>query len=135
MSFLTIRARELSLSRTTIYKYLEVSTPGRVEATPRRQPVLDAVSPRIDTLVAEWHSQTTAKQRLTAARIHRQLLSEATVLVVKGSGLFFSRVAKSAGVSSSQAARAMILDHGESADAGFVADGASPVPAVALARP
>src|SRR4029453_17621138 len=57
-------------------KYLEVSTPGRVEATPRRHPVLDAVSPRIDTLVAEWHSRTTAKQRLTAAGIHRQLLSE-----------------------------------------------------------
>jgi DNA-binding transcriptional LysR family regulator len=46
-----------------------------------------------------------------------------------------TRVAKSAGVSSSQASRDMILDHGESADAGFVADGESPVPAVALARP
>jgi predicted transcriptional regulator len=69
-------ARELGLSRTTVYKYLEASTPSRVEATPRRHPVLDAVSPRIDTLVAEWHSRTTAKQRLTAARIHRQLLSE-----------------------------------------------------------
>jgi transposase len=69
-------ARELGLSRTTVYKYLEGSTPGRVEATPRRHPVLAAVSPRIDTLVAEWHSRTTAKQRLTAARIHRQLLSE-----------------------------------------------------------
>ena len=69
-------ARELGLSRTTVYQYLEVSTPGRVEATPRRHHVLDAVSPRIDTLVAEWHSRTTAKQRLTGARIHRQLLSE-----------------------------------------------------------
>ena len=48
---------------------------------------------------------------------------------------FFSRVAKSAGVSASQASRDRILDHGESADAGFVADGESPVPAVALARP
>jgi hypothetical protein len=38
--------------------------------------VLDAVSSRIDTLLAEWHSRTTAKQRLTAARIHRQLLTE-----------------------------------------------------------
>ena len=35
-------AQDLGLSRTTVYKYLEVSTPGRVEATPRRHPVLDA---------------------------------------------------------------------------------------------
>ena len=69
-------ARELGLSRTTIYKYLEGSTPGRVEATPRRHPVLDAVSPRIDTLAAEWQLRTTAKQRLTAARMHRQLRTE-----------------------------------------------------------
>jgi transposase len=38
--------------------------------------VLDAVSPRIDTLAAEWQLRTTAKQRLTAARIHRQLRTE-----------------------------------------------------------
>ncbi|HEY7490123.1 MAG TPA: IS21 family transposase [Candidatus Tectomicrobia bacterium] len=69
-------ARDLGLSRTTVYKYLEVPTPGRVERTPRRHPVLDAVSSRIDTLLAEWHSRTTAKQRLTAARIHRQLRTE-----------------------------------------------------------
>jgi hypothetical protein len=49
--------------------------------------------------------------------------------------LFFSRVAKSAGVSASPASRDMIRDHGESADAGFVADGESPVPAAALAKP
>jgi transposase len=66
-------AQELGLSRTTVYTYLAVSTPGRVEATPRRHPVLDAVSARIDTLVAEWQVRTTAKQRLTASRIHRQL--------------------------------------------------------------
>lgn len=32
-------ARDLGLSRTTGYKYLEVLTPSRVEAAPRRQPV------------------------------------------------------------------------------------------------
>jgi transposase len=69
-------ARDLGLSRTTIYKYLERPTPGRVEATPRRRPVLDAVAARLDTLVAEWQVRTTAKQRLTAACIHRQLLTE-----------------------------------------------------------
>jgi transposase len=69
-------ARDLGLSRTTVYKYLEGPTPGRVETTPRRHPVLDVASSRIDTLVAEWQSRTTAKQRLTAARIHRQLRTE-----------------------------------------------------------
>jgi transposase len=69
-------ARDFGLSRTSVYKYLEVPTPGRVERTPRRRPILDAVSSRIDTLLAEWQSRTTAKQRLTAARMHRQLLTE-----------------------------------------------------------
>jgi transposase len=69
-------ARDLGLSRTTVYKYLEVPIPGRVEATSRRHPVVGAASSRIDALLAEWHSRTTTKQRLTAARIHRQLLTE-----------------------------------------------------------
>jgi transposase len=69
-------ARDLGLSRTTVYKYLEVPILGRVECTPRRHPILDAVSSHIDTLLVEWHSRTTAKQRLTAARIHRPLLTE-----------------------------------------------------------
>src|SRR3989442_1492991 len=69
-------ARDLGLSRTTVYKYLEVLTPRRVEAASRRHPVLDAVSSRIDMLLTEWHSRTTATQRLTAARIHRQLRTE-----------------------------------------------------------
>jgi transposase len=69
-------ARDLGCSRTTVYKYLAVSTPGRGETILRRHPVLDAVAARIDTLVAEWQVRTTAKQRLTAARIHRQLLTE-----------------------------------------------------------
>jgi transposase len=69
-------SRDFGLSRTTVYKYLEVPAPGRVERTPRRRPILDAVSSRIDTLLAEWQSRTTAKQRLTAARMHRQLLTE-----------------------------------------------------------
>jgi transposase len=69
-------ARDFGLSRTTVYTYLEVSTPDRVEHTPRRRPILDAVSSRINTLLAEWPSRTTAKQRLTAARMPRQLLTE-----------------------------------------------------------
>ena len=57
-------------------------------------------------------------------------VSSATVIDV----LKKTRVAKSAGVSSSQASQDTLLDHGGSADAGSVADGESPVPAAALAR-
>src|SRR5262245_760509 len=49
--------------------------------------------------------------------------------------VFFSRVAKSAGGSAPQASRDMLREHGDSAAAEFVADGASPGPAAALARP
>jgi len=49
-------AQDLGLSRTTVYKYLKESTPGRVEATLRCHPVLDTVSSRIDALLAEWQS-------------------------------------------------------------------------------
>jgi transposase len=69
-------ARDLGLSRTTVYTYLEAPTPSRGEAAPRRHPVLDGVAARIDALVAEWQWRTTAKQRLTAARIHQQLRTE-----------------------------------------------------------
>jgi predicted transcriptional regulator len=68
-------ARELGLSRTTVYKYLDMPTPSRVEAIARRHPVLDVVAARIETLVPECQSRTTAKQRLTAARLHRHLLT------------------------------------------------------------
>jgi transposase len=75
---LSIRAvaRQLGLSRTTVYKYLEVSQPQRVESKPRSQPVLTAAASRLDALLAEWSGRTTPKQRLTAARLHRQLSSE-----------------------------------------------------------
>ena len=69
-------ARQLGLSRTTVYKYLEGPEPRRVAHTPRPRPVLDATVSRIDALLAEWQSRTTAKQRLTAARVHRQLLEQ-----------------------------------------------------------
>jgi len=45
-----------------------------------------------------------------------------------------TRVAKSAGESPPPAAQDRLLGHGESADAGSVADGGSPGPAAALAR-
>jgi hypothetical protein len=45
--------RDLGLSRTTVYKYLQGPALGRVETTPRRHPVLDVASSRIDTTVTE----------------------------------------------------------------------------------
>jgi transposase len=69
-------ARDLGLSRTTVYKYLERPEPRRGAQRPRPRPVLDATASRIDALLVEWQARTTAKQRLTAARIHRQLRTE-----------------------------------------------------------
>jgi transposase len=69
-------ARDLGLSRTTVYKYLERPEPRRGAQRSRPRPVLDATASRIDALLVEWQTRTTAKQRLTAARIHRQLRTE-----------------------------------------------------------
>ena len=55
-------ARDLGLSRTTVYKYLEGPIPDRVEATSRCHPVVGAASSRIDALLAEWHSRTTTNR-------------------------------------------------------------------------
>lgn len=69
-------AREMDLSRVTVRKYLQSSQPQRVETAPRPKPARDKVAPRIDQLLEEWQTRTTAKQRLTATRLHRQLLEE-----------------------------------------------------------
>jgi hypothetical protein len=34
------------------------------------------VKPRLEELIAEWEPRTTAKQRITAMRLHRQLVCE-----------------------------------------------------------
>src|ERR1700686_2016495 len=58
-------ARQLGVSRNTVRKYLLVSAPVRVERQPRARPVLEEGRPR-----------TTAKQRVTGSRLHRQLVEE-----------------------------------------------------------
>jgi transposase len=68
-------AREMGVSRNTVTKYLRQPQPVRREG-PRRKPVLECVAPRIDELLVEWSSRTTAKQRVTGTRIHRQLREE-----------------------------------------------------------
>ena len=69
-------ARELGVSRNTVRRYLTLAEPVRVEREPRRKPVLERVQPRLDALLEEWSGRTTAKQRLTATRLHRQLREE-----------------------------------------------------------
>jgi transposase len=69
-------ARELGLSRNTVAKYLDQPEPIRSSRQARERPVWEAVQPRLEELVAEWEPRTTAKQRLTAMRLHRQLRAE-----------------------------------------------------------
>jgi len=70
-------ARELGISRNTVAKYLQTSEPVREpEAASRPRPVTDRIAPRIDEILSEWAGRVTPKQRITASRIHRQLLKE-----------------------------------------------------------
>jgi transposase len=69
-------ARQLGVSRNTVRKYLGVSAPVRVEHQPRPRPVLERVRSRIEALLEEWRPRTTAKQRVTGSRLHRQLVEE-----------------------------------------------------------
>ena len=69
-------AREQGVSRNTVRKYLDQSEPRRVESRPRRRLVTERVAPRLEELLSTWSRRTTAKQRLTGTRLHRQLLED-----------------------------------------------------------
>ena len=69
-------ATEMGVSRNTVRRYLEVAEPRRVERKARARPVLEKVQERLDELIAEWRERTTAKQRLTGTRLHRELVTE-----------------------------------------------------------
>jgi len=69
-------ARELSVSRNTVSKYLQMSEPVRKPGTRRPRPVTDKIAPRIDEILSEWAGRLTPKQRITGTRIHRQLLKD-----------------------------------------------------------
>jgi len=80
-------AREMRVSRNTVRRYLRVSEPRRVEREPRARPVLEEVAPRLEELMESWLRRTTRKQRITGARLHRQLLEdgfEVGVTTVRG---------------------------------------------------
>ena len=69
-------ARRHGVSRNTVRKYLDQSAPRRVESKPRRRWVTERMAPRLEELLSRWSRRTTAKQRLTATRLHRQLLED-----------------------------------------------------------
>jgi transposase len=70
-------AEQLGVSRNTVRKYVSEPEPQRqAERAARRRPVLEKVQGRLEELLAEWSGRTTAKQRLTARRLHQQLVDE-----------------------------------------------------------
>jgi transposase len=68
-------ARELSISRVTVKKYLTQTAPT-YDAAGRGRPVWEKVGPRIEALLAESTAWTGGKQRLTATRLHQMLQAE-----------------------------------------------------------
>ena len=69
-------AAEMGVSRNTVRRYLKVGEPRRVEREARRRPALERVQRRMDELILEWAERTTAKQRMTGTRLHRELAGE-----------------------------------------------------------
>jgi transposase len=66
----------MGVSRNTVRKYVEEPEPVFHTRVERARPVLDVVRPRIEELLEEWSQRTTEKQRITATRVHRQLVQE-----------------------------------------------------------
>ena len=70
-------AREMGLSRNTVRKYLVgEGEAARKECGPRPSPVREGAAGRIEALIEEWSSRTTKKQRITASRLHQQLVED-----------------------------------------------------------
>jgi transposase len=69
-------ARQVEVSRNTVRKYLRLAVPKRVEVKARSRPVLARVRERMEALLEQWNLRTTAKQRVTGTRLHRQLVEE-----------------------------------------------------------
>lgn len=70
-------AAEFGVSRNTVKKYVEVSEPVFQKPTAQRsRPVTEAVRPRFEELIEDWSNRQTKKQRITATRLHDQLISE-----------------------------------------------------------
>jgi transposase len=68
-------AREMGVSRNTVRRYLTVPEPVRRVSKARERPVLEGVASQLEELVEQWAPRTTAKQRITAARLHREIVA------------------------------------------------------------
>jgi transposase len=70
-------AREMGLSRNTVRKYLDAEgEPPCTASRVRASPVRDEAVKRIEAILEEWSGRTTRKQRITASRVHRQLVED-----------------------------------------------------------
>lgn len=67
-------AKETGLHRKTIRRYVRGAEPRKRQPVPRARPVHDAVESRIAKLVEQSPAWTTAKQKLTAQRVHDMLV-------------------------------------------------------------
>jgi transposase len=69
-------AHDMGIARNTVRKYLKRPAAQYGPRQSTRRPVSDAVGPRIEALLEESASWTSAKQRLTATRLHQMLVVE-----------------------------------------------------------
>lgn len=69
-------ARELSVSRNTVRRYVEGAQPSVRAPVARSSPVKSALWPRVEQMLTEAPKWTGGKQRLTSVRLHELLLAE-----------------------------------------------------------
>lgn len=69
-------ARELSVSRNTVRRYVEGAQPCVRAPVARSSPVKGALWPRVEQILTDAPKWTAGKQRLTSTRLHELLLAE-----------------------------------------------------------
>lgn len=69
-------AEEMGVSRNTVRRYLDRPAPVRTERAARPRPRRDAVEARLLELLDQSPHWTGGKQRLTATRLHRMVVTE-----------------------------------------------------------
>ena len=63
----------MGVSRNTVRKYIEEGEPRARPRKPRVAPVREVAEPEARKILEEWKNRTTAKQRITASRLHEEL--------------------------------------------------------------
>jgi transposase len=73
----------MGIARNTVRKYLREGCDGETKARKRRTaPARNAIEERAAELLEAWSKETTAKQRITATRLHEELRSEGKAIGV-----------------------------------------------------